>query len=64
MKTKKFKVSKVKSPNKATLSEAFDYVLKKQWSSKQFDDFVLKAYKTGYDYGVQDIKDNYILSPR
>lgn len=44
--------------------DAFEYIQNKQWSLKQFDEYVLSVYKLGYKYGVQDIKDNYILKPR
>lgn len=55
--------NKTKSPEKATINEAFKYVANKQWSYDEFNDFVLNTYKTGYDYGVQDIKDNNTLKP-
>lgn len=52
------------SPKKASSIDAFEYIQNKQWSLKQFDEYVLSVYKLGYKYGVQDIKDNYILKPR
>ena len=56
--------NKTKSPEEATVKEAFKYVTNKKWSYDEFNEYVLKTYKTGYDYGVQDIKDNYILKAR
>lgn len=58
------KKNKVLSPKKALGPDAFEYIQNKQWSYKQFDAYVLRVYKLGYKYGVQDIKDNYILKPR
>lgn len=53
--------NKTKSPEKATINEAFKYVANKQWSFDEFNDFVLNTYKTGYDYGVREYQAKELL---